>query len=78
MVEQKIHKLKKKRISKLKGIKSKAKVIMPTMLIKNSTDNMNQTESEKYGYAPNQIEKKSFLSKKLEIVFNFEWIKKAK
>ena len=53
MVEQKIHKLKKKRISKLKGIKSKAKVIMPTMLIKNSTDNMNQTESEKYGYAPN-------------------------
>ena len=53
MVEQKIHKIKKKRISKLKGIKSKAKVIMPTMLIKNSTDNMNQTESEKYSYAPN-------------------------
>ena len=29
------------------------------MPIKKSTDNMQQTESEKYGYAPNYIEKKS-------------------
>ena len=29
------------------------------MPIKKSTDNMHQTESEKYGYTPNYIEKKS-------------------
>ena len=29
------------------------------MPIKKSTDNMHQTESEKYGYSPNYIEKKS-------------------
>ena len=38
--EQKICEL-KKRISKLKRIKSKSKVIMPTMLIKKATDIMN-------------------------------------
>ena len=61
--EQKICEL-KKRIWKLQRIKSKLKVITPTMPIKKSTDNMHQTESEKYGYAPNYIERKSLFSKK--------------
>ena len=34
------------------------------MPIKKSTDNMHQTESEKYGYGPNYIERKSLFSKK--------------
>ena len=33
---------------------------------------MNQTESGKYDYVPNYIEKKSLLSQKFRIVFNFE------
>ena len=45
----------KKRILKLNGIKSKSKVITLTILIKKSTDNMNDTESEKYGYVPNYV-----------------------
>ena len=51
-VEQKLCEL-NKRILKLKGIKSKSKVITPTMLIKKSTVNMNQRESEKHRYALN-------------------------
>ena len=37
------------------------------MLIKKLTDNVNQTESEKYGYNPNYIEKKSLLNEKFRI-----------
>ena len=69
--EQKICEL-KKRISKLNSIQSKSKQITPTMLIKKLTDNMNKTESAKYGYSPNYIESKSLSSKKFRIVFNFE------
>ena len=65
----------KKRISKLKRIKSKVKVITPTIPIKKSSDNMHQTESEKYGYAPNYREKNSLFSKNFRIVFDFERIK---
>ena len=68
---QKIFELKKK-ISKLKKIKT------PTILIKKLTDNMNQTESEKHGYSSNYIEKKSLSSEKLRITFNFERNKKSK
>ena len=64
--ERKIHKL-KKRISKLKEIKNKSKPITPIMLIKKLTDNVNQTESEKYGYNPNYIEQKSLLNEKFRI-----------
>ena len=67
--EKKIREL-KKRVLKFKGIKSKSKVITPMMLIKKSTDNMNQ--SEKNGSAPNYIEKKSLSNEKFRIVFNFE------
>ena len=42
------------------------------MLIKNPIDNMNQIESEKYDCVPNYIEKKSLLSQKFRITFNFE------
>lgn len=48
------------------------------MLIKKSTDNMNQMENEKYDYAPNYIVTKSLLSKNSRIVFNFDRIKKSK
>ena len=61
---QKIHEV-KKGISKLRGIKSKSKVIMLTLLLKKSTDNINQTESEKYGYTPNYI-KKIVIEQKLQ------------
>ena len=64
--EQKIHKL-KKRISKLKEIKNKSKPIKPIMLIKKLTDNVNQTEGEKYGYSPNYVEQKSLLNEKFRI-----------
>ena len=67
--EKKIREL-KKRVLKFKGIKSKSKVITPMMLIKKSTDNMNQ--SEKNGSAPNYIEKKSLSDEKFRIAFNFE------
>ena len=46
------------------------------MLIKKSADNMNKTESAKYGYSPDFIENKSLSSKKFPILFNFEQIKK--
>ena len=36
------------------------------MPIKKSTDNMHQTESEKYGYAPNYIEKKILIQQKIQ------------
>ena len=39
---------------------------------------MNKTESAKYGYSPEYIEKKSLSSEKFRIVFNFERIKKSK
>ena len=39
---------------------------------------MNKTESAKYGYSPEYIEKKSLLSEKFRIAFNFERIKKSK
>ena len=53
-----------KRISKLKRIKSTFNVITPTMPITKSTGNVHQTESEKYGYPPNYIEKNLNSAKK--------------
>ena len=75
VAEQKICKL-KKRISKLNLIKSKG--ITPTNLIKKLTDNMNKTESAKYGLSPEHIEKQSLLSRRFKLSFNFDQIKKSK
>ena len=75
VAEQKIREL-KRRISKLNLIKSKG--ITSTNLIKKSTDNMNQTESAKYGLLPEHIEKQSLLSERFILSFNFDYIKKSK
>ena len=75
--EQKIREL-NKRISKLNLMKNKSKQIMPIMLIKKLTDNMNKTESAKYGYSSDYIEEQSLSSKRFRISFNFDRLKKSK
>ena len=63
--EQKIKENKKlkKRISKLRLTKSKSK--NPHKLIKMSVDNMNKTNSSKYGLPRDEIENRSLLSEKI-------------
>ena len=47
-------------------------------MIKKSTDNMNKTESTKYGLSQEDIEKQSILSKRFRLSLNFDHIKKSK
>ena len=70
--EQKIREL-KKRISKIRLIKSKSE--NSHMLIKISVDNMNKTNSAKYGLPREDIEKPSLSSEKFRLGFNFHRIK---
>ena len=70
--EQKIREL-KRRISKLRLIKSKSE--NPHKIIKMSVDNMNKTNSAKYGLLPKDIEKQFFSGEKFRLSFNFDRIK---
>ena len=65
-IEQKIRELKKlllrsKRIKKLLG-----KRVIPNKLIKKASFNLNNTRSVKYGFSPDQIEKKASTLKKVK------------
>ena len=72
--EQKIREL-EKRISKLRLIKSKSGNLHK--LIKMSVNNMNKTNSVKYGLPPENIENQSFSSEKFRLGFNFDRIKEV-
>ena len=50
--------------------------VTPTKIILTSVDNMNSVFNEKYGLSPNDIERKSLLSKKFRTLFNFHRIEK--
>ena len=65
--EQKIREL-KSRIAQLNALKLK---VPPTKIITTSAENMNIVLNEKYGISPNDIEKKSPLSRKFRTLFNF-------
>ena len=63
----------KKRILKLRLIKSKSANLH--QLIKMSVDNINKTNSSKYGLSPDEIEKCSSSSEKFRLGFKFDQIK---
>ena len=67
--DQKIREL-KKRISKLRLIKTKTE--NPHKLIEMSVDNINKTNSAKYGLPSENIEKQSLSSEKFRLGFNFD------
>lgn len=76
--EQKLQEL-KNRIPKIKAILDKNKYKIPlTAIIKCSTENINNVESEKYKLTPNKIEKGSLESENFKTEFNFEPIKISK
>ena len=68
--EQKIREF-KSRIAKLSVLKTK---VPPTTIILQSTENMNNVKSEKYGITPNETEQKSLSSEKFKTLFNFHRI----
>ena len=65
--EQKIREL-MSRSAKLSVLKIK---VAPTMTILSSAENMNNVVNEKYGISPNDIEKKSLSSKKIQNTLQF-------
>ena len=65
--EQKIREL-MSRSAKLSVLKMK---VAPTMTILSSAENMNNVVNEKYGISPNDIEKKSLSSKKIQNTLQF-------
>ena len=71
--KQKIRRELKKRISKLRLIKSKS--ANPHKLIKMSVDNINKINTPRYGSLPDEIENRSLLSEKFCLGFNFDQIK---
>ena len=74
--EQKIREL-KNRIAKLSTLKMK---VLPTTIILQSAENMNNVKTEKYSASPNEIEQKLLSSEKFRTIFNFhriDWSKKT-
>ena len=71
--EQKIREL-KTRIAKLKVQKLK---ISPKKITEMSTANMNAQPSKKYGFLPDEKEKKALSSERFRAVFNIQRLKKT-
>ena len=71
--EQKIREL-KTRVAKLNGQKLK---ISPKKIIEMSTTNMNIQPSKKYGFSPEEVEKKALESKKFRTVYNMHRLEKT-
>ena len=72
--EQKIREL-KSRIAKLNAQKLK---ISLTKIILSSASNMNNTQNEKYGLIPEEIEQKSLSNERFRTIFNMHQIEKTK
>ena len=72
--EQKIREL-KTTMSKLNAQKLK---VTHTKIILNSSLNMNNTKSKKYGFLPEKIESKSLSNEKFRIMFNVRSIEKTR
>ena len=71
--EQKIREL-KTRIAKLPGQKLK---ISPKKIIEMSTINMNILPSKKYGFSPEEVEKRSLESERFRTVYNMHRLEKT-
>ena len=61
--EQKIRELKKNLLRSKRFEKLRKKIIRPNKLIRKAVQNMNETISTKYGFAPKTIEKRSLNQK---------------
>ena len=72
--EQKIRE-RKARISKLNARRLK---ILPTKIILNPANNMNNMKSEKHGLSPEEIEQKSLSVERFRTIFNVHRIEKTK
>ena len=71
--EQKIREFKKLLFKSKKHHKAtKTSKVDPCKLIRNAVQNMNNTNSQKYGIPPKKIEEKSLESKKFREVYNFQ------
>ena len=68
--EQKIRELKKILLRSKRFEKLRKKRIRPNELIRKAVQNMNETISTKYGFAPETIEKKKFELKRWTL---FQW-----
>ena len=71
--EQKIREL-KTRVAKLNGQKLK---ISPKKIIEMSTTNMNIQPSKKYGFSPEEVEKRALESEKFRTVYNVHRLEKT-
>ena len=71
--EQKIREL-KTRIAKLAGQKLK---ISPKKIIEMSTVNVNIQPSKKYGFSPEEVEKKALKSERFRTVYNMHRLEKT-
>ena len=72
--KQKIREL-KTRVSKLNTQKLK---MPPTKIILNSANNINNAQSEKYGFSSEEIERKSLSNKRFRAMFYMHNIEKTK
>ena len=72
--EQKIREL-KTRVAKLNSQKLK---ITPKKIIEMSTTNMNIQPSKKYGFSPEEVEKKALESEKFRTVYNMHRLEKMR
>ena len=71
--EQKIREL-KTRIAKLKSQKLK---IPPNKIIEMSTANMNIRPSAKYGFSPEEVEKRALESERFKVLYNMHRLEKT-
>ena len=71
--EQKIREL-KTRIAKLKSQKLK---ILPNKIIEMSTANMNIRPSAKYGFSPEEVEKRALESERFKVLYNMHRLEKT-
>ena len=72
VAEQKIREFKKLLFRSKKLHKSSKKGrVEPRKLIRNAVENMNRTNSQKYGLPPEETESKSLASKKFREIFDF-------
>ena len=74
VAEQKIREL-KTRIAKLNSQKLK---ISPNKIMEMSTANMNIQPSKKYGFSPEEVERKALESKRFRSVYNMHRLEKAR